>query len=98
MLKYVFIITSISRRSTGGWMLALMERRIYDCAYIHVFNIHLCLLLQLDNNLPVEPLELRRENTHLKFITTYIILHAHCAKRNVQFGHMAQCQRLLRVE
>lgn len=27
-----------------------------DTTYIHVFNIHLCLLLQLCDNLPVEPL------------------------------------------
>lgn len=50
-------------------------RDIYDYTYVHVFNIHLCLLLQLDNNLSVEHLELQRENTHLKFIATYIILH-----------------------
>lgn len=75
-------------------MLALMESRIYNYTYIHVFNIHLCLLLQLDNNLPVEHLELQRENnTHLKFIATYIIMQTRCAKRNVQFGHMAQWQR-----
>lgn len=31
--------------------------------YIHVFNIHLRLLLQLRNNVSVEPLELQSKNT-----------------------------------
>lgn len=66
---------------------------MHDYAYIHVFNIHLRLLLQLDNNLSVEPLELQRENKHVNFIVTYIILYARCPKHNVQFRHVAQWQR-----
>lgn len=52
------------------------------CTYVHVFNIHLCLLLQLDNNLSVEPLELqKKERKHTHTHTTQIhcpIHHAAC--------------------
>ena len=63
------------------------------CTYIHVFNIHLCLLLQLDNNVSVEPLELQKKkrkctHTQLKFIAPCIMLHARCSKRNVQLRNV----------
>lgn len=34
----------------------------YGDTYVHIFDIHLCLLLQLDNNISVESLELQRGN------------------------------------
>lgn len=35
---------------------------LYGDTYVHIFDIHLCLLLQLDNNISVESLELQRGN------------------------------------
>lgn len=49
----------------GGWTLARMNARwLYDYTYVHVFDIHICLFLQLDNNLSVEPLELWKKRKH----------------------------------
>lgn len=57
--------------------------------HVHVFNIHLCLLLQLNNHLFVKLLELSQERkkkykqnkTKIKFI-------AHYSSGNTQLSHM----------
>lgn len=58
------------------WVFALTGDTVWSHTHIHVFNIHLCLLLQLNNHLLVKLLELSEErkkykqnNTKLKFIT-----------------------------
>lgn len=57
-----------------------------DHTYIHVFNIHLCLLLQLHDNLSVEPLELRTktDNALLECIATSLILPLCCPKKQCE--------------
>lgn len=54
---FVFIILS-STCSYEQVEESLMKAFTDDHTYIHVFYIHLCLLLQLHDNLSVEPLEL----------------------------------------
>lgn len=50
-MTFSWITTSIRRWHTA----------IRDQTHVHVFNVHLCFLLQLHNNIFVEPLELWRE-------------------------------------
>lgn len=81
----------------GSWTLALMDaRRIYDYTYVHVFDIHLSLFLQLDNNLFVEPLELggkKKQKTHTSSSLQHTSSCMHTVpKHNVPFSHMAQWQ------
>lgn len=66
-------------------------------SYVHVFNIHIRLLLQLCDNIFVESLELQRENTHLTFIATYVIMHF-VSLHNVLFSHMATAEWIGLVE
>lgn len=78
----------------------LMKAFTDDHTYIHVFNVHLCLLLQLHDNLSVEPLELwtKTDNALLECVATSIILLLRCPERNASWVTWFSGDVTIRVE